>query len=335
MPSWNPTLQALNNRLADLYFTTEDIRKILINSYIDPGDIKFTGASKPDWFSVLSHLNNTKEILPLLKTITGPNERGKNDEFLKGVLYNWENHLKPSQIDIPISKVNSDPNFHLYGNLELIMGQQSTLLPIGFLEKGLKSSKAVARIKLHDTLGTGFLIKENYIITNHHVIKDIGLAENAEVQFNFQTNMEGQLQIPEVWKFDIKSKFILDQKIDIAIIKLIGDANSKYGLLDIAKTNPCKDEFVNIIQHPMGGPKQIALYHNIVTYTDDCRLMYLTDTLPGSSGSPVFNYNWEVVAVHRKGGVIHQNEKSQTIVSNEGININCLREVIFSLKIEI
>ena len=37
---------------------------------------------------------------------------------------------------------------------------------------------------------------------------------------------------------------------------------------------------VAIIQHPSGMLKQVALHHNLVTYADDSRLQYLTDTLP-------------------------------------------------------
>ena len=39
-------------------------------------------------------------------------------------------------------------------------------------------------------------------------------------------------------------------------------------------------DFVNIIQHPGGMKKQIALYHNLVVYSDVNRVQYLTDTLP-------------------------------------------------------
>ncbi len=34
----------------------------------------------------------------------------------------------------------------------------------------------------------------------------------------------------------------------------------------------------------------------------DTRVHYLADTLPGSSGSPVLNRHWEVIALHHSGG---------------------------------
>ena len=33
-------------------------------------------------------------------------------------------------------------------------------------------------------------------------------------------------------------------------------------------------------------------------FENDLFISYTTDTLPGSSGSPAFNYDWELVAVH-------------------------------------
>ena len=59
---------------------------------------------------------------------------------------------------------------------------------------------------------------------------------------------------------------------------------------------------LNIIQHPAGEVKQIAIRRNDFVGPldgDSNRFTYLTDTLPGSSGSPVFNDDWEVVGLHR------------------------------------
>jgi V8-like Glu-specific endopeptidase len=85
-----------------------------------------------------------------------------------------------------------------------------------------------------------------------------------------------------------------------------------------------KDDFVNIIQHADGLPKQIALYHNVVTYVNGNRVQYLTDTLPGSSGSPVFDSRWRVVAVHHSGGWLTEPNSKHRYYRNEGININAV-----------
>lgn len=57
---------------------------------------------------------------------------------------------------------------------------------------------------------------------------------------------------------------------------------------------------VPIIQHPEGMPKQISIQNNLVAYADAEKVQYYTTTMPGSSGSPVFDDQFHVVAIHRK-----------------------------------
>ena len=56
---------------------------------------------------------------------------------------------------------------------------------------------------------------------------------------------------------------------------------------------------VNIIQHPGGQFKQIAVRNNLAASLKGNDLAYFTDTEGGSSGSPVCNDRWEVLALHK------------------------------------
>src|SRR5262249_51116708 len=53
---------------------------------------------------------------------------------------------------------------------------------------------------------------------------------------------------------------------DWTIVRVRGDANKAWGAIPVVAKAIRKDQFVNIIQHPGGGPKQIALYHNTVVF---------------------------------------------------------------------
>src|SRR5262249_32174555 len=67
------------------------------------------------------------------------------------------------------------------------------------------------------------------------------------------------------------------------------------GLLSLRPSKPvATGDFVYIIQHPKGRSKKIRLLHNEVVRVTQDRVQYLTDTLPGSSGSPVCNELWQV-----------------------------------------
>ena len=98
-----------------------------------------------------------------------------------------------------------------------------------------------------------------------------------------------------------------------------------------------KNDFVNIIQHPGGEFKQISIYHNIVTNTNDRVVQYLTDTLKGSSGSPVFNSDWDVIALHHSGGGSRPGEPALPAgfkSRNEGIYINRIVDFVKNKHIE-
>ena len=78
------------------------------------------------------------------------------------------------------------------------------------------------------------------------------------------------------------------------------------------------------IQHSQGLPKQISLQNNFVEYVGGNVVQYVTSTLPGSSGSPVFNDAWEVVAIHHSGGNIPEPTTQKQYSRNEGILIESI-----------
>ena len=93
---------------------------------------------------------------------------------------------------------------------------------------------------------------------------------------------------------------------------------NQWGFLDLhrdAELSPTSG--VSIIQHPEGGYKQIALAGNIITRKEPGTVHYVTSTMPGSSGAPVFDDNWKVIALHQVAafGPRRRNAFSTTKVS--------------------
>ena len=89
---------------------------------------------------------------------------------------------------------------------------------------------------------------------------------------------------------------------------------------------------MTIIQHPLGGPKQIAITANQVVNTYDYRLQYTTDTQPGSSGSPVFNDDWKVIALHHAGGNLIVNERRDRMSPMKGSLVSSILQKIPGLE---
>jgi V8-like Glu-specific endopeptidase len=106
----------------------------------------------------------------------------------------------------------------------------------------------------------------------------------------------------------------------------------RWGSITLAPSSARRGDLVNIIQHPGGGPKQIALSFDVVAFVGGGRLQYLTDTLPGSSGAPVFDRSWNLVALHHSGGWLTEpgSADKRVYYRNEGILIDRILEQLAS-----
>lgn len=82
-------------------------------------------------------------------------------------------------------------------------------------------------------------------------------------------------------------------------------------------------QHVNIIQHPQGRHKEVALQENHLTHIYSTRVRYTTDTEPGSSGSPVFDNSWDLISIHHAAGERHATQPN-TWINNEGMRIDII-----------
>jgi len=196
--------------------------------------------------------------------------------------------------------------------LERFVGSNN-LLRIRWLEDALKASKAVCLIKFIDVdglhkKGTGFLTKEGNVFTNNHVLKTQAVAQTATLEFNYEIGADGKIKPRTVYQLDASTHVTSPpNELDFARVKVIDRPEaplSQWGFLEF-ETEPIPQvgESVTIIQHPRGEDKQIALNANEVIGQMNQHLFYETDTDEGSSGSPVFNKDWKVVAIHHAGKI--------------------------------
>jgi V8-like Glu-specific endopeptidase len=219
--------------------------------------------------------------------------------------------------------------------LEKIIGE-NTLRPIAFLEQGLQVARSVAYLRVSGRpkpwSGTGFLIASDLILTNHHVMPSAELLPGALFRFNYQENFNGEAQQPREYRAKVNGLYHANQALDYAVIQLEGEPGKEWGWLSLLPRNISKDERVNIIQHPDGQPKQISLQNNFVEYVGGDVVQYVTSTMGGSSGSPVLNDGWEVVALHHAGGNLREPTTQRKYFRNEGILV---RSILADLPTEI
>jgi endonuclease G len=193
---------------------------------------------------------------------------------------------------------------------ERIIGSND-MRDINYLELAVAVARAVCRIRIGSAAGTGVLVGPQLLMTNNHVLSSGEDALAAEAQFDYQENVSGDLLPVQSFRLEPKTFFFTDEMLDFTIVCVTkvsarGQALSRYPWIKLIPTlgKAEKGDPINIIQHPRGGLKQIALRNNevidIPTGKPDF-LYYTTDTEPGSSGSPCFNDQWELIALHHSG----------------------------------
>lgn len=235
--------------------------------------------------------------------------------------------LEEYKLMTPVKTSQILPDWHTSFNkehlLEKIIGE-NTLRPVSFLQRGYEVSRAITLIDTGKWLGTGFMIGYNLLLTNNHVLPDQSSLDNTIFRFNYQLTFDGQEEKVKQYSAKPRGCFYTNESLDFTVIELEGTPGKEWGVTKINSSGTTKGKRVNIIQHPGGLPKQISFQNNIVQYVDDKVVQYLTSTLGGSSGSPVFDDQWQVVAVHHAGGMLTEPSSNLSYFRNEGINIGAV-----------
>jgi len=219
----------------------------------------------------------------------------------------------------------------------------------------------VGRVEIDKrAIGTGFLVGADTVLTNYHVLEKVitgGTAPSAvAIRFDYKvladdSRSEGvQVGLHATdWRVDDSTYSASERagqpdaqapttdELDYALVRLeraIGKepVDSKGGagaptrgwlrVPETAPSFPAKMPLL-IAQHPDGSPLKLALDTEgvIGENANHTRVRYATNTEPGSSGSPCFDLNWGLVALHHYGDPAFGHPKY-----NQGVPINLIRE---------
>jgi Trypsin-like peptidase domain/MAP3K TRAFs-binding domain len=212
-----------------------------------------------------------------------------------------------------------------------------------WFQTALERCRGVARIEdsLAGPLGTGFLVNGTAIhnsfpavvlVTNAHVVSEEApqatVPDKAVVTFRALEDVSATYRIKRIlWSSP-------PDELDTTIVEL--DARPEAALPSpVARRRPQMDVSppprTYIIGHPSGADQvMLSVADNQLLDHDDVRVQYRTPTMGGSSGSPVYNRSWELIAVHHAGSMQMKRLGGQTgtYPANEGIWFACVVEEI-------
>ncbi|MFH1011861.1 MAG: DNA/RNA non-specific endonuclease [bacterium] len=224
---------------------------------------------------------------------------------------------------------------------EAIVGTTVDLQGVCFLTEGTQVRRAVAYVEVNDPreskVASGFLVSPSLFLTNQHVISDFDAARGTQITFDREMDENNVPRSTTTYLLDPDAfaLFSSEGELDYALIA-VGRRNAGSGELDefgYCVLSDAQDKHVigmnvNIIQHPRGWPKMIAIRNNLLTHRTDRTLLYETDTLEGTSGSPVYNDYWDLIALHHwaQPFLERQDDQGRDIPScvNEGVRISAI-----------
>lgn len=193
-------------------------------------------------------------------------------------------------------------------------------------------------------IGTGFLVGPGAVLTNWHVVREAkkrGLFDKFACRFDYRRLVNGSVDAGTV----VAVAEVADERpcsdaeltanpdvpppaadqLDYALLRLATAAPER-GFLRLAPPPPsAPGDPLIIVQHPSGSPMRFAIDTDAVIGMchDGLRLRYRTNTEGGSSGSPCFSMDWDLLGLHHLGDPARGQSSF-----NQGVPIGLIRKSI-------
>lgn len=181
--------------------------------------------------------------------------------------------------------------------------------------------------------GTGFLVGDDLVMTNCHVIaaaKNALKGSRVELTFGYRSK---ESQVTRYTLVEDSWLVTSDEAYDYAILRVQGAPGSDSvvekgemtrGFFRLVTYSPAENEPLLILQHPYDvladrpAPLRITIgfVHRAQTGQAEHVIRHSANTSEGASGSPVFSGRMELIALHNWGGQKH----------NEAIRIGAIKK---------
>lgn len=186
---------------------------------------------------------------------------------------------------------------------------------VGKLRDGLDLASAVCKITFSDrppeVSGTGVLIASDLVLTNYHVLStkegvDLNKCiQTAQFDFGYVSTRFGRTETFKAVASSPIEAYSPIEELDYALIRLNIPHPDSFKIEPVPlneSANLTPRSPLNLLQHPEGEALKVSLSNNGVVKTRDNLglVLYVNPTKGGSSGSPCFDDDWQLVALHHK-----------------------------------
>lgn len=154
--------------------------------------------------------------------------------------------------------------------------------------KALKVRSAVGRIESPQGtgIGTGVLVGKNLLLTCNHVLSKT--LQQAWVRFGYKTGSTGDV-------FELDDNVSSNSNPDYALIRIQGQPQQP--ILSPIDASLDAGQEIWLIHHPLGKP--VVITSGKVMQVGKDYIDHNIGAQEGSSGAPIFNRQWELVAIHQ------------------------------------
>ncbi|WP_328785416.1 serine protease [Streptomyces canus] len=324
-----PESQELRDLLAQSYFQPGPVIAMAGQAGIHLAAVNWQGPMTLVWHDLITTARRQDKLRDLLDQVeAGPDQ---------AVALRLRELLLPRPVlgaSEPLSDQGDWADFTDPDAQERQILDAPSLLDISFLRRGVELAPTVARLLVRLTdgrqyYGTAFRIGDDILLTNHHVLfyGSTAAAQVAAVEawFGYETDFGGRYLAHRTIVCAPES-IAGNRSTDWAVIRTRSPMPSEAPRIELPRhTSIATGDRVYIIQHPSGGPKKVGLHSNVVRHVDGRVVQYWSHTEQGSSGAPVFDQQWNLVALHhrwiRTGPLSGPPE-----YRNQGIRIERVRE---------
>lgn len=161
--------------------------------------------------------------------------------------------------------------------------------------KALAARNAVGRIESpqQQAIGTGVLVGKDVLLTCYHVFRT-SMVKRAWVRFNYQEG--GYNELPG-YLFELDLDFLRSSdRPDYALVRIKREPSQRVvepvsALLD-------EGQEIRLIHHPRGEYVAISEVGQIARVGEDY-IDHNINSYEGSSGGPIFDREWQLVAINR------------------------------------